>query len=96
MLHEIRHRLNLPTPAFWKRVQKRTAATSAAFTTLTVAVASISNTLPPVLPTALGWAAAFFGGIAAICSLAVDDPSQLPPVEQPLQPDNGQPNTPLI
>ncbi|RYY13048.1 MAG: hypothetical protein EOO36_16485 [Cytophagaceae bacterium] len=78
MLAEIKARLTLPTPAFWKKVQKRTAATSAAFTTLTVAVASIANHLPAVLPSVLGYAAAFFGGIAAICSLAVDDAAQLP------------------
>jgi hypothetical protein len=79
MLHELKQRLTLPTPAFWKKVQKRTAATSAAFTTLTVAVASISNHLPPILPTVMGYAAAFFGGIAAICSLAVDDATAITP-----------------
>lgn len=85
MLAEVKARLTLPTPAFWKKIQKRTAATSAAFTTLTVGVATISNHLPAILPTALGYAAAFFGGIAAICSLAVDDPAQLPstPADSP-------------
>jgi hypothetical protein len=78
MLAEIKARLTLPTPRFWKKVQKRTAATSAAFTTLTVGVASISSHVPAILPTVFGYAAAFFGGIAAICSLAVDDASQLP------------------
>jgi hypothetical protein len=80
-LTELSHRLTLPTPIFWKKLQKRTAATSAAFTTLTVGVASISNTLPPILPTVLGYLAASFGAIAAICSLAVDDPAQLPASE---------------
>ena len=79
MLHELKQRLTLPTPAFWKKVQKRTAATSAAFTTLTVGVASISNHLPAILPTVLGYAAAFFGGSAAICSLAVDDATAITP-----------------
>jgi hypothetical protein len=73
MLTEIKARLSMPTPAFWKKLQKRTAATSAAFATLTVTVASISNHLPAVLPMALGYVASFFGGIAAICSLAIDD-----------------------
>lgn len=73
MLAEIRARLVAPTPLFWKKLQKRSAATSAAFATLTVTVASISNHLPAILPTALGYAAAFFGGIAAVCSLAIDD-----------------------
>jgi hypothetical protein len=83
---EISHRLTLPTPAFWKKLQKRSAATSAAFTTLTVGVASIANTLPPILPTVLGYMAASFGAVAAICSLAVDDPAQLPTPEPPAAP----------
>ncbi|TGE05542.1 hypothetical protein [Hymenobacter fodinae] len=83
MLDEIKARLSLPTPAFWKKVQKRTAAASAAFTTLTVTVATISDKLPPVLPTILACAAALFGGIAAICSLAVDDASQITPAVEP-------------
>jgi hypothetical protein len=77
---ELSHRLTLPTPTFWKRLQKRTAATSAAFTTLTVAVASLSS-LPPIIPTACGYIAASFGAIAAACSLAVDDATQLPTAE---------------
>jgi hypothetical protein len=79
MLTEIKQRLTLPTPAFWKKVQKRTAATSVAFTALTVTVASISAHLPPILPTVLGCTATFFGGIAAICSLAVDDATAITP-----------------
>lgn len=81
MLTEIKARMGLPTPAFWKKVQRRSAATSAAFTTLTVSLAALADHMPSklaFLTTAAGFAAAFFGGIAAICSLAVDDPTQLP------------------
>ncbi len=79
MLAEIKARLSLPSPAFWKKVQKRTAGGAAAFTTLTVTVASIQNHLPAILPTVLGGCAAFLGGISSACSLAVDDPAQLAP-----------------
>lgn len=91
MLHEIKQRLTLPTPAFWKKVQKRTAGTAAAFTALTVTVASLSNHLPAILPTVTGYLAAFFGGISAICSLAVDDPAQIaaPPTEPSLPPTDA-------
>ena len=85
MFAEIRSRLSLPTPAFWKTTQKRTAATSAAFAALTITVASINNHLPAVLPTVLGYAASFFGGISAICSLAVDDSVPLAIVVAPVQ-----------
>ena len=76
---EIKARLSVPMPNFWKKLQKRSAATSAAFTTLTVTVASIQNHLPAILPTILGGCAAFFGGVSAVCSLAVDDPTALTP-----------------
>jgi hypothetical protein len=81
MIHELKARMALPTPAFWRKIQKRTAATSAGFTTLTVSLAALSDHMPSklaFLTTAAGFAAAFFGGIAAVCSLAVDDPSALP------------------
>jgi hypothetical protein len=80
MLHELKQRLTLPTPAFWKKVQRRSAATAASFTALTVTLASLATHLPSglaFLTTAAAVAAAFFGGIAAICSLAVDDPSAI-------------------
>ena len=83
MLAEIRARLSLPTPAFWKKLQKRTAAASASFAALTVTVASIQNHLPNILPTILGGCAAFLGGISSVCSLAVDDPTVLVAVAPP-------------
>ena len=82
-LDEIKARLSLPTPAFWKKLQKRTAATSAGFTGLTVAVASFNNHLPAIVPTIIGGAAVFFGSVASICPLAIEDPAALnfaPPV----------------
>lgn len=85
MFAEIRSRLSKPTPAFWRTLQKRTAATSAAFATLTVTVASISNHLPGFLATALAGAATFFGGIAAVCPLAVDDTVPLTIITVPVQ-----------
>ena len=95
MLAEIRSRLSAPTPLFWKKLQKRSAATSAAFATLTVTVASISNHLPAILPTVLGYGAAFFGGIAAMCSLTVDDAVLLTAAAAPapsLTPDTPTPS----
>ena len=85
MFAEIKARLSMPTPAFWRTLQKRTAATSAAFATLTVTVASISNHLPGFLATALAGAATFFGGIAAVCPLAVDDTVPLTIITAPVQ-----------
>ncbi len=83
MLTELKKRIALPMPAFWKKLQKRTAATSAAFTALTVAVSAFENHLPAILPTVLGYAAAFFGAISATCTLAVDDPAQIAPPAEP-------------
>lgn len=88
MLTEIKARLSLPMPLFWKKLQKRTAATSAAFGALTVTVSTIANHLPAIVPTALGYATAIFGGIAAACTLAVDDPAALP------APDEATPSPP--
>ena len=82
MLAEIKARLSLPTPAFWQKLQRRTGAASAAFAALTITVASLSH-LPALLATGLGYAAAFFGGISAICSLAVDNPVPLAAVTGP-------------
>lgn len=73
-------------PAFWKKLQKRTAATSAAFTALTVAVSAFESHMPAILPTVLGYAAAMFGGVSAVCMLAVDDPAQLTPPAEPAAP----------
>ena len=81
MLTEIKARLARPMPFFWKKLQKRSAATSAAFGALTVTVSAIANHLPAILPTALGYLTAFFGAIAATCTLAVDDPTTLPTAE---------------
>ena len=97
---EIRARLGRPMPQFWKTLQKRSAATAVALGGLTVTVASFSS-FPPVLATAISYAAAFFGGLSAMCLLAVDDPSALPtaqpgPPAQPTQPDNGLPNAPQL
>lgn len=93
MLAEIKARLSLPSPAFFKKIQKRTAGTAAAFTTLTVTVASIQNHLPAILPTILGGCAVFFGGISSACSLAVDDPTQLaPPPAAALPPPTANDN----
>lgn len=86
MLAEAKARLGLPTPAFWKKVQRRATGTAVAFTGLTMTLATISNSVPSFpafLATAAGVCAAFFGGIAAICSLAVDDPTALPSPEPP-------------
>jgi hypothetical protein len=55
-----------------------------------VGLASLSS-LPPVLPTVSGYIAASFGAIAAACSLAVDDPAQLPNAALPEQ--SGEPTT---
>ena len=95
---EMLARFARPMPAFWKKVQKRSAATSAAFATLVVTVSAFSAHLPAILPTVLSYAAAFFGGIAAVCTLAVDDPASLPAAEPslPTQPDNGLPNAPQL
>ena len=88
---EIIARLGRPMPTFWKTLQKRSAATAAALGALTVTVASFPA-FPPVMATALSYAAAFFGGLSAMCLLAVDDPASLPtaqpapPVEQPNAP----------
>jgi hypothetical protein len=78
MITEMKARLARPMPLFWKKMQKRSAATSAAFATLVVTVSAFSNHLPAILPTVFSYAAAFFGGIAAVCTLAVDDPATLP------------------
>ena len=85
-------------PRFWRTIQKRSAATSAAFAALVVTVSSFSTHLPAIIPTALSYAAALFGGIAAAATLAVDDPASLPTADasQPTQPDNGLPNTPQL
>ena len=96
MLHEIKQRLTLPTPLFWKKVQKRSAATAASFTALTVTLASLATHLPSklaFLTTAAAIAAAFFGGISAICSLAVDDPAQLAPPPAPVEGPTVEPVT---
>jgi hypothetical protein len=82
LLHELKHRVNLPTPAFWRKIRARCLATSAGFTTLTITLASLSTHLPSslaVLTTISAVAAAFFGGIGTVCGLAVDDPTQIPP-----------------
>lgn len=91
MLHELKTRLQLPTPAFWKKVQRRTAAASVAFGALTVTVSSIANHLPAILPTILGYATAFFGGIAAMTMLTVDDPAQIPAEPLPAEPTPNAP-----
>lgn len=100
MIHEIKARMALPTPAFWRKIQRRSAGTSAAFTVLTTTLASLADHMPSklaFLTTAAGFGAAFFGGIAAICSLAVDDPASLPTApEQASQADNGLPPTPAL
>ena len=90
---EIFARLARPMPTFWKKLQKRSAATAGAFGALTVTVASFSS-FPAVLATVLSYAAAFFGGISAICLLAVDDPSTLPTAEP--APPADQANTPQL
>ena len=95
MIAEIAARIALPMPLFWKKLQKRSAATSAIFTTLTVTVSSLvspANHLSAWLPTVLGYAAAFFGAVAATCALAVDDPAALPvtePAAEPASPGNN-------
>ncbi|SDZ00757.1 hypothetical protein, partial [Hymenobacter psychrophilus] len=86
MLDEIKQRLTMPTPAFWKKLQKRAAATAGLFGTLTVTVASLSSHLPAIVPQVFAFATAFFGGIAAICSLAVDDPAALTAPPAPVEP----------
>lgn len=90
MITEMKARLARPMPQFWKKLQKRSAATSAAFATLVVTVSAIENHLPAILPTVLSYAAAFFGGIAAVCTLAVDDPATLPAAE-PSAPEEAGP-----
>ena len=95
MIAEIKARIARPMPFFWKKLQKRSAATSAAFTALVIATASLSTHLPAILPTVFSYAAAFFGTVAATCMLAVDDPAGLP-AEIPASTDTATLNTPSL
>lgn len=80
---EAKARLSLPTPPFFKKVQARAAKTSAAFLALTTLLASLATLLPATtvftaLAVGTGVATAFFGGVAALCTLVVDNPAEIP------------------
>lgn len=78
---EIKARLALPTPQFFKLLQRRLAKTSGAFLGLTVLIATLTTyvpSLPGLLAYVCGLCTTGLGFGAAILSLAVEDPAQIP------------------